>query len=119
MKGAQDPIEVGEASYEEWRDSLRADPEYEALYDEEAARSSLWLQLVEARQEAGLTQADVAKRLGVSLAQVARIEKRGYDVCSLNTLRRYLAALQADYTLEVAVRQGARSEPGARAAAGR
>lgn len=32
----------------------------------------LWLQLVDARQEARLTQAEVAKRLGVSQAQVAR-----------------------------------------------
>jgi transcriptional regulator with XRE-family HTH domain len=39
----------------------------------------LWLQLVEARQAAGITQAELAKRLGVSQAQVARIEKCGYD----------------------------------------
>jgi DNA-binding XRE family transcriptional regulator len=119
MKSTQDPVEAGEASYEEWRDSLRADPEYQAIYEEEAARSALWLQLVEAREAAGLTQADVAKRLGVSAAQMARIEKRGYDVCSLNTLRRYLAALEADYTLEVALRQGNRPDPKAQAAAGR
>jgi DNA-binding XRE family transcriptional regulator len=119
MLSARDPIDAGQASYQEWRDSLRANPEYQAIYDEEAARSALWLQLVEARQAAGLTQADVAKRLGVSLAQVARIERRGYDVCSLNTLRRYLAALEADYTLEVVVRQGDRCDPTARAAVGR
>jgi DNA-binding XRE family transcriptional regulator len=119
MKGTQDPVEAGQASYEEWRDDLRADPEYQAIYDEEAARSALWLQLVEARQAAGLTRVDVAERLGVSPAQVARIEKRGYDVCSLNTLRRYLAALQADYTLEVTVRQKAGFDPAPRAAVGR
>jgi hypothetical protein len=31
---------------------------------EEAAKSALWLQLVEARQRAGLSQAEVAKRKG-------------------------------------------------------
>ena len=48
------------------------------------------MQLVEARQAAGLTQAELAERLGVSQAQVARIEKRGYDAYTLITLRRYV-----------------------------
>jgi transcriptional regulator with XRE-family HTH domain len=59
------------------------------------------LQLVEARQDAGLSQAEVAKRLGVSQAQVARIEKRGYDAYTLNTLRRYVQALGDEFSLEV------------------
>ena len=64
----------------------------------------LWLQLVEARQAVVLTQADLAERLGVSQSQVARIEKRGYDAHSLNTLRRYVAALGDGFGLEVRVR---------------
>lgn len=95
----------GQASYQRWRDELMANPEYEALYKEEAAKKELWLQLVEARQSSGLTQADVATRLGVSQAQVARIEKRGYDSYTLNTLRRYVQALGAGFALEVKVRQ--------------
>ena len=62
------------------------------------------MQLVEARQEAGLTQAEVAKRLEVSQAQVARIEKRGYDAYTLTTLRRYVEALGEGFSLEVRVR---------------
>src|SRR3990170_4486361 len=83
----------GKASYQRWADSLVATEEGRRLYEEEAAKKELWLQLVEARQQAGLTQAEVAKRLGVSQAQVARIEKRGYDSYTLNTLRRYVQAL--------------------------
>src|SRR5437667_114410 len=60
----------------------------------------LW-ELVEARKAAGLTQAELARRLGVSQAQVARIEKCGYDSYTLNTLRRYVQALGR--TLEVTV----------------
>ncbi len=41
----------------------------------------------------GLTQAAMAKRLGVSQAQVSRIEKQGYDAYTLNTLRKYVRAL--------------------------
>jgi DNA-binding XRE family transcriptional regulator len=107
-------VEQGEASYRRWRDGLRADPEYRRIYDEEAAKMDLWLQLVDARQEAGLTQAELAKRLGVSQAQVARMEKRGYDAYTLTSLRRYVAALGEGYTLDVAVRTPARAA-GARA----
>jgi phage-related protein/predicted XRE-type DNA-binding protein len=90
-------------SYEEWRKELWKNPEFQAIYEEEAAKSELWLQLVEARQAAGLTQAEVAHRLGVSQAQVARLEKRGYDSYTLNTLRRYVAALGEGYSVEVRI----------------
>jgi transcriptional regulator with XRE-family HTH domain len=89
---------------EEWRASLTDTPEKRARYEEIAAKSDLWLQLVEARQAAGLTQRALAQRLGVSQAQVARLEKRGYDAYSLSSLRRYVEALGEGFSLEVTVR---------------
>lgn len=102
-KAQLSPSEAGKRSYEEWRNELHSDPEYQRIYAEEAAKSELWLQLVEARQEAGLTQAQIAERLGVTQSQVARIEKRGYETYTLTTLRRYVAALGEGYSLEVHV----------------
>jgi len=96
----------GQRAYQEWRDNLLADPENQRIYEEEAAKKELWLQLVEAREAAGLTQAEVGKRLGVSQAQVARLEKRGYDAYTLTSLRRYVQALGDDFRLEVKVHQG-------------
>ena len=96
-------IIAGKKRYQEWRAKQWADPEYRAIYEAEAAKSELWLQLVEARQAAGLTQTEMAKRLGVSQAQVARIEKSGYDAYTLNTLRRYVQALGKGFSLKVAV----------------
>ena len=93
----------GEERYQQWRDNLHADPEFREIYAEEAAKSELWLQLVEARQQAGLTQAQMAKRLGVSQAQVSRIEKEGYDAYTLTTLRRYVDALGKGFSLKVSV----------------
>ena len=103
MTNNEQPTIQGEAAYRGWRTQLRANPEYQAIYDEEAAKGQLWLQLSEARQAAGLTQVEVARRLGVSQAQVARIEKRGYDAYTLTTLRRYVKALGDDFQLEVRV----------------
>src|SRR5947209_18583533 len=95
----------GRRLFEEERARRMADPEYRAIYEEEAQKKELWLQLVEARQAAGLTQEQLGRRLGVSQAQVARIEKRGYDAYTLTTLRRYVQALGAGFHLEVKVRQ--------------
>ena len=99
------PAAEGRQHYHDYWATKMADPAFRAVYDEEAAKKDVWLQLVEARQAAGLTQAELAKRLGVSQAQVARIEKRGYDAYTLSTLRRYVQALGADFTLQVAVRR--------------
>ncbi len=96
-------ITEGKASYQRWADSLVTDEEGRCLYEEEAAKKALWLQLVEARQAAGLTQAELATRLGISQSQVSRIEKRGYDAYTLTTLRRYVKALGDDFQLEVRV----------------
>lgn len=46
-----------------------------------------------------------AQRLGVSQAQVARIEKQGYESYTLTTLHRYLRALGEGFSLEISVRK--------------
>jgi predicted XRE-type DNA-binding protein len=94
----------GEAAYQRWHKKVLANPEVQEVYAEEAAKMELWLQLAEARQAAGLTQEELAGRLGVTQSQVSRMEKRGYESYTLTSLRRYLHALGSDYTLEVAVR---------------
>ena len=99
----EERLAKGATDYEEFQKSLQATPELRALYHEESRKLDLWLQLAEARQKSGLTQAEMAKRLGVSQAQVARIEKAGYDSYTLNTLRKYVEALGSDYVLEVRI----------------
>jgi DNA-binding XRE family transcriptional regulator len=100
---AQNPAQDGKQSYERWKNSLLENPEYQAVYEEEAAKSELWLQLAEARHAAGLTQAELAERLGVSQAQVSRIEQQGYDAHTIRTLRRYVEALGEGFSLEVRI----------------
>lgn len=100
----QSRLERGARAYERARSQFLADPTNQAIYEEEAAKGALWLQLIEARQTAGFTQAELAKRLGVSQAQVARMEKRGHDAYTLMSLRRYVAALGEGFALDVTVR---------------
>jgi DNA-binding XRE family transcriptional regulator len=101
---AESPIVDGRQAYEEDYARALSDSEFRALYEHEAQKKELWLQLVEARMASGLTQREMAKRLNVSQAQVARIEKAGYDCYTLNTLRRYVEALGSDFRLEVAIK---------------
>jgi len=104
-KKERSDITAGKKHYKEWEAELFSDAEFRAIYEEESAKKELWLQLVEARQAAGLTQAEMAKRMGISQAQVSRIEKSGYDAYTLTTLRRYVAALGEGFSLEVKVKR--------------
>jgi len=83
----------GRQAYEEDYARAMSDPDLRALYEHEAQKEELWLQLVEARKASGLTPRQMAERLNVSQAQLARIEEAGYDCCTLSTLRRYVEML--------------------------
>lgn len=98
-------VNEGQQRYDDYWAKQMADPEFRRVYEEEAAKKELWFQLADARQASGLTQAELAKRLGVSQAQVARIERRGCGAYTLNSLRRYVQALGEGFSLEVKVHQ--------------
>jgi DNA-binding XRE family transcriptional regulator len=93
----------GRSLFEEDKARFLANPASRAIYEAEARKKELWLQLVEARQAAGLTQQELAQRLGVSQAQISRIERRGYQGYTLKTLQRYVEALGGQFMLNVTV----------------
>jgi DNA-binding XRE family transcriptional regulator len=98
-------LERGRRDHERWSKKFETNPRLKKIYEEESAKMELWLQLVEARQQAGLTQEELAGRIGVSQSQVAKLERAGYDRYTLETLRRYIQALGADFFLDIAVRR--------------
>ena len=70
-----------------------ADPEFVMLYQEERARSELALAVAKARQAAGLTQAELAKRVETTQSAIARLESgRDRRMPSLPLLARIAAA---------------------------
>jgi DNA-binding XRE family transcriptional regulator len=72
-----------------------ADPAFQKAYDALEDEFAALAELLKARKEAGLTQADVAQRMGVSQPVLARIESSlgsRNHAPSLNTLRRYAQA---------------------------
>lgn len=72
-----------------------ADPEFKVAYDALEDEFAALAALLDARAQAGLTQAEVASRMGVSQPVLARIEsslgKKDHSP-SLHTLRRYAQA---------------------------
>ena len=84
-------------THEEMINKMLADPvvyaEYERLEREEF---TLLDEILKARHEAGLTQAQVAERMGTKASAVARLESAlvsGKHSPSLDTLRKYAAAV--------------------------
>ncbi|TXT21876.1 MAG: XRE family transcriptional regulator [Gallionellaceae bacterium] len=73
----------------------KSDPAFRAAYDEMEDEFAALAALLHARKDAGLTQADVAERMGVSQPVLARIESslgsRKHSP-SLATLRKYATA---------------------------
>ncbi|MPY72384.1 MAG: helix-turn-helix domain-containing protein [Alphaproteobacteria bacterium] len=71
----------------------------------EREESTLLDALLKARQDAGLSQADVAARMGTQAPSVARLERAlatGKHSPSVATLRRYVKACGKRLVLEVA-----------------
>lgn len=88
---------------------LRRDPEYEGALAELAPYEAIARQLVSFRIENGLSQAELARRCGVSQPAIARLE-RGEHEPKLATLRRVAHALDADLVLDFSFRSKKRRE---------
>lgn len=73
---------------------LLADPDIRAEYDAMAAEFSMARELIAARSRAGLTQGEVAARMGTTQSVVARLES-GRRAPSMRTVERYAQAVGA------------------------
>lgn len=71
------------------------DPEFAELYRKADAAWDIALQLSKLRQDAGLSQAQLARKLETSQQQISRLESANYEGHSLSMLRRVAEALNA------------------------
>lgn len=74
------------------RSKLLTDPEVKAEYDRLGPIYAVVGEMIEARQEAGLTQAEVAQRMGTTQSVVARLESARH-MPTFDMVARYAAAL--------------------------
>lgn len=93
-----------------------ARPEVKREYDLLAEEFEFLDEILKARADAGLTQADVAVRIGTTQSAVARLESPvGKHSPSIATLRRYASAL--GYRLQVRLVKAQRESPDSTATA--
>lgn len=81
-------------------DELR-DPEFAAEYQAELQRLRIAHQIATTRQKAGLTQAELARRMGTAQPTVARLERGDYMGYTVATLAKAARALKARLRVEL------------------
>lgn len=74
---------------------------FSAAYGDLAADYELVRQLLHARIEAGLTQEEVARRMGTTKSAICRLEGVGKHSPSVSTLQRYARALGCQVELRL------------------
>lgn len=77
--------------FEAMKDKMLSDPEVREAYDAMTGEFALARELIAARVRAGLTQAELAERMGTTQSAVARIES-SRRLPSMKTLLRYAKA---------------------------
>ena len=75
------------------RAKIASNPDLAALVEEESFKSDVAMLVSEARNEAGLTQKQLAERISTHQSVISRIEDADYDGHSLGMLRRIGSAL--------------------------
>lgn len=100
-------------THDEMVKRMLEEPAVKAEHDAQAEEFALLDELLRARQRAGLTQAEVAERMGAKTPAVARLEAGGGSKRhspSIATLRKYAEAVGC--RLEIRLRPGRGSSSG-------
>ena len=75
-----------------WIDKKLSNPVFRKKFEEEYQKLSIGEQLIKIRLEAGLTQAEVAKKIGTTASAISRYESADYDRYELQTLTKIVKA---------------------------
>ncbi len=73
------------------KSELLAKPDVQAAYEAQGSEFAIVQELIAARMRAGLTQSDIAQRMGTTQSVIARLEG-GKRTPSMNTVQRYASA---------------------------
>ena len=87
---------------------MLSDREVRKAYDAMSGEFELARELIAARTRAGLTQAELAKRMGTTQSAVARMES-GRRLPSLKTLHRYATATGTRALIKLVAEEDARA----------
>lgn len=82
-------------NFDRYLEEQMEDPAFAARFKEAGEAWDVALQLAALREQAGLSQRDLARKLKTSQQQISRLESPGYEGHSLSMLRRVAKVLHA------------------------
>jgi transcriptional regulator with XRE-family HTH domain len=82
-------------NFDRYLEEQLQDPAFAARFERAGEAWDVALQIAALRQQAGLSQKDLAKLLKTSQQQISRLESPGYEGHSLSMLRRVADALHS------------------------
>ena len=77
----------------------KKDPGFAAAYSKADEKHNIARQLAKLREASGLSQAELAKKIHTSQAQISRLESADYEGHTISTLKKYLRAVGASMTI--------------------
>ena len=86
---------MNKTNFDRYLEEQLQDPAFAARFEQSGEAWDVAMQIVALRQQAGLSQKELAALLRTSQQQISRLESPGYEGHSLSTLRRVATALHA------------------------
>ena len=87
-------------TYKQFKNNLLKDKEIKRVYDELGSEFELVRMLIKKRLERGITQAELARRVGTKQSAIARLESGRYNP-TIAVLRKVAKALNADVKISI------------------
>jgi ribosome-binding protein aMBF1 (putative translation factor) len=96
-----------ETNFDRYLGEQMKDPDFAARFKRAGEAWDVALQLAALRQQAGLSQKELARKLKTSQQQISRLESPGYEGHSLSMLRRVAKVLNARVRVVIEVQRPA------------
>jgi transcriptional regulator with XRE-family HTH domain len=91
----------GKTNFDRYLDDQLRDLAFAERFKEAGEAWDVAMQLAALRKEAGLSQRELAKRVGTSQQQISRLESPGYEGHSLSMLRRVAQVMGASVRVQI------------------
>jgi len=86
-------------NFEVYRDNLLKDPELKKYYDEVGKQLEVAYQILQLRKKQGMSQSELAKKIGTTQSNVARLES-GQQNFTTETLQKIAKAFRLELRVE-------------------
>jgi transcriptional regulator with XRE-family HTH domain len=88
-------------NFDSYLEDQLKDPAFAARFQEAGEAWDVAMQLAALRKESGLSQKDLAERVGTSQQQISRLESPSYEGHSLSMIRRVAEVLGASVRVQI------------------